>query len=110
MNAQQQISVFDLIQESEREVRPIRYEDAISFVFAIHYSRRMPCVTHAFGLFVKGQMIGVVTYGMPASPSLCIGIAGEEDSGNVLELNRLALLPEFNGGGGTTQAIWYLTP
>lgn len=44
-----------------------------------------------------GQLIGVVTYGVPASHSLCVGIAGKENANNVLELNRLCLLPEYNG-------------
>ena len=44
-----------------------------------------------------GQIIGCVTYGMPASPSLCKGIAGEANRKNVYELNRLVILPEYNG-------------
>lgn len=57
----------------------------------------MPCITDAFGLFVDGKMIGVVTYGIPASHPLCVGIAGEENQYNVMELNRLVILPEYNG-------------
>ena len=99
MIVQQQISVFDLIQDSEKEVRRIRYEDAKPFIMNVHYSRRMPCVTDAFGLFVKGELIGVCTYGIPPSRALCIGLAGVENERNVLELNRLAILPKYNGGG-----------
>ena len=43
------------------------------------------------------ELVGIVTYGIPASHSLCIGLAGEENSDNVLELNRLVILPEYNG-------------
>ena len=57
----------------------------------------MPCITDAFGLFLDGDLIGVVTYGVPASPPLCIGIAGEENQHDILELNRLVILPEYNG-------------
>lgn len=57
----------------------------------------MPCITDAFGLFLDMELVGIVTYGIPASPSLCIGLAGEENSDNVLELNRLVILPEYNG-------------
>lgn len=57
----------------------------------------MPCVQYAFGLFKENKIIGVITYGQPASPSLCKGIAGEENKKNVLELNRLVILPEYNG-------------
>ena len=44
-----------------------------------------------------GSAIGCVTYGQPASPWLCKGVAGEENKHNVLELNRLIILPEYNG-------------
>jgi len=57
----------------------------------------MPCITDAFGLFIDGDMIGVVTYGVPASYHLCIGIAGKEEKDNVLELNRLVIKPDAEG-------------
>lgn len=57
----------------------------------------MPCITYAFGLFLDGDMIGVVTYGVPASHFLCIGLAGEENQNDVIELNRLVILPKYNG-------------
>lgn len=41
--------------------------------------------------------MGVVTYGIPASPPLCKGIAGEQNKDHVLELNRLAIKPGYNG-------------
>ena len=41
--------------------------------------------------------MGVVSYGIPASPSLCIGLAGVENRDRVLELNRLAIRPDKNG-------------
>lgn len=81
-------------------VKPITYEDTKPFILSIHYARRMPCVQYAFGLFDGNYPypVGVVTYGQPASPSLCKGVAGEENRRNVLELNRLVLYPEYNGG------------
>lgn len=75
------------------EVRVISYDDTKPFLLHVHYARRMPSIIHAFGLFVDGELQGVVTYGEPASPSLCKGIAGEEHKKDVLELNRLAILP-----------------
>ena len=57
----------------------------------------MPCITDAFGLSVDGEMVGVVTYGVPASYHLCIGIAGKEEKDNVLELNRLVIKPDVEG-------------
>lgn len=79
------------------EVKQIAYADTKPFILGIHYAKRMPCVQYAFGLFVDNVLSGVVTYGQPASPSLCKGVAGEENRRMVIELNRLVLLPELNG-------------
>lgn len=86
--------------KNELTVKRITYDDTKHFILNIHYARRMPCVQYAFGLFDRNYPypVGVVTYGQPASPWLCKGIAGEENRKNVLELNRLVLYPEYNGG------------
>ena len=96
-----QIDIFDLLEMKNKQkyVRRISYDDTKPFLLGIHYARRMPCITDAFGLFLDGEMVGVVTYGVPASRPLCIGIAGVENEKNVKELNRLVIKPEFNGGG-----------
>ena len=44
-----------------------------------------------------GVLVGCCTYGIPASPSLCVGLAGKENRDKVLELNRLAIDPKMNG-------------
>lgn len=54
----------------------------------------MPCVTDAFGVFVNNKIMGVVTYGIPASKPLCIGLAGRENRYRVKELNRLVIHPD----------------
>ena len=81
------------------QVKRISYDDTKPFVLGIHYARRMPCIQYAFGLFDGDYPypIGVVTYGQPASPYLCKGLAGEKNKRNVLELNRLCMYPEYNG-------------
>lgn len=79
------------------EVKQITYEETKPFILNIHYARRMPSISYAFGLFDNNNLIGIITYGSPASPSLCRGVAGEENKRNVLELNRLVLLPQYNG-------------
>jgi hypothetical protein len=86
--------------KSELSVRRITYEETKNFILFIHYARRMPCVQYAFGLFHKNYPfpVGVVTFGQPASPTLCTGVAGKENKRNVLELNRLVLYPEYNNG------------
>lgn len=42
-----------------------------------------------FGLFDGMNLIGVAIYGKPASPALCVGICGPEESEHVIELTRL---------------------
>jgi hypothetical protein len=44
---------------------------------------------YAFGLFDGMELVGTIIYGKPASPSLCVGIAGKEESKSVIELTRL---------------------
>jgi hypothetical protein len=74
------------------EVRKITRSDCAPFILEIHYARRWPSISHAYGLYEdSGELIGVVSYGTPPSPSLRIGIAGEELKTKVLELNRLCL-------------------
>lgn len=62
------------------------------FVLNVHYARRWPSISYAFGLFLKHALIGVVTYGTPPSSPLRKGIAGERYKYDILELNRLCLL------------------
>ena len=62
------------------------------FIIGIHYAKRWPSISYAFGLFIGDSIVGVVTYGTPPSHPLRIGIAGKEYASSVLELNRLCLL------------------
>ena len=64
---------------------------AYPFMLNIHYARRIPSITYAYGLFSDGDLVGVVTYGTPPSSTLCRGICGDEYQKQVLELNRLVL-------------------
>jgi len=88
---------FDEPECGDLKVRKIHYDTTKPFLLGIHYARRMPCVQYAFGLYLDNKLIGVVTYGQPASPSLCSGVAGRENKKKVLELNRLVIKPEYNG-------------
>lgn len=73
------------------EVKPIPSKDAYPFLLEIHYAKRIPSISYAFGLFSGEELIGVVTYGTPPSPTLRAGLAGTENKDYVLELNRLCL-------------------
>lgn len=93
------MTIFDFCRAGGgRTVERIDRENAKALVETIHYSRKLPSnVVYSFGLFENGELIGAVTYGIPASPPLCIGIAGAENKNKVLELNRLVIKPGFNG-------------
>jgi hypothetical protein len=78
--------------DSDYEVRVIDKRMTHYFLLNIHYARRLPSISFAYGLFLQGEIVGVITYGTPASPSLCHGIAGQTWKPHVIELNRLCLL------------------
>lgn len=59
-------------------------------VTSYHYLHRRPPVSHAYGLHIDGRLLGVVTYGTPASRHLQMS-ACPTDPSLVLELNRLWL-------------------
>lgn len=77
-----------------KEVKIISAKEATEFLLPRHYSGRKPQISRAFGLFVDGKLQAVCTFGKPASPSLCVGICGEEYAPSVYELNRLCRLDE----------------
>lgn len=83
-------------------VSPITYQEALPFILYVHYARRVPCIQYAFGLFEDEALVGVVTYGKPASPFLCKGVAGYENRHRVIELNRLVVVtPTANAASFT---------
>jgi len=56
-----------------------------------HYLRRMPPISHCYGLYVEGHLEGVVSFGKPVSDHLCRGICGDDFKSKVFELNRLVV-------------------
>jgi hypothetical protein len=54
-----------------------------------HYLHRPAPCSHAWGLYLKGELIGCIMYGTPASSSLRAGICGPEHVKDVIELTRL---------------------
>jgi hypothetical protein len=70
-------------------VQSIPSEQCRPWLLKKHYARRLPPISYAFGAYRGTELIGVVTYGLPASPSLCLGICGPEWKDSVIELNRL---------------------
>ena len=74
------------------EVKKINRADCLPYILEIHYAKRAPSISFAYGLFFNGDLVGICTYGSPASAPLCRGIAGEKNKSKVIELNRLCLL------------------
>lgn len=72
-------------------VRVISRKDTLPYIIGIHYAKRMPSITWSFGLFEDDSLVGVCTYGTPASATLKSGVCGEGYRDKVIELNRLCL-------------------
>lgn len=72
-------------------VKRIERKHTEPFILGIHYAKRWPPVSYAYGLFDGDELVGIVTYGSPLSSTLRDGIAGWRLGYDVLELNRLCL-------------------
>jgi hypothetical protein len=74
-------------------VRPVSGKDANTLQVANHYLKRKAQAMFAYGLYESedlfAPMIGCVIFGKPASPALCVGVCGREESSHVIELTRL---------------------
>jgi hypothetical protein len=77
---------------------------ASRLVVAKHYLHRRPPISHAFGLYVHGDLLGVVTYGVPASRHLQKS-ACPTSPDKVLELNRLWLDDQL----GPNSESWFVS-
>ena len=73
------------------EVRQIEPREVHWWALNIHYAKRIPSITYAYGLIRDGELVGVVTYGTPPSATLCRGLCGDDYQKQVVELNRLIL-------------------
>lgn len=71
-------------------IAAVDHKTAARLVVARHYLHRRPPISYAFGLYVGGKLLGVVTYGTPASRHLQKS-ACPDDPSRVIELNRLWL-------------------
>jgi hypothetical protein len=61
---------------------------AATKVAAKHYLHRAPNIGAAFGLLLNEEFVGVITFGVPASRHVVIGVSRERPEA-VIELNRL---------------------
>jgi len=83
---------MNLFSQEGYEVIGIEKPESHWLILNVHYAHRLPSISYAFGLYLDGELKGVVTYGSPPSPTLVNGICGEKWAKNVLELNRLVLV------------------
>lgn len=68
------------------------------WLLRVHYAKRIPTISYAFGFYDGQELVGVVTYGTPASSTLRVGIAGEDNAQYILELNRLVFIRQIKNG------------
>ncbi len=73
------------------KVIELQAKEVYPWLLKIHYARRIPSISYAYGLVNNGDLVGVITYGTPPSSTLCKGICGQNYQFDVLELNRLVL-------------------
>lgn len=93
-------------------VTTLESKTAAQLVVAEHYLHRRPPISHAFGVYRHGELMGAVTYGTPASRHLQKG-ACPSDPSKVLELNRLWLddaLPDNSESWFVSRTLRMLPP
>lgn len=81
-----------------KEVRRIDPAMTHEWLTNVHYAKRVPTISYAFGMYEDMELVGVITYGTPAAAPLRTGIAGPENAHLVLELNRLVFKREVKNG------------
>lgn len=77
------------------EIKEISSKEAWEFLKPRHYAGRKPSISKAFGWYFDGLLMAVITFGKPASNTLCYGVCGVENSHSVYELNRLCRVEEL---------------
>jgi len=84
-------------------VKQIESKQTHEYILNFHYLKRIPSISYAYGLFCKEELVGVITFGHPASHYVKTGILGNKE-GTVLELNRLWL--KYNR---KNEASWFIS-
>tara|TARA_Y100001963_G_scaffold58154_1_gene81394 strand:+ start:44 stop:685 length:642 start_codon:yes stop_codon:yes gene_type:complete len=77
--------------KEQYSVQSIKPSETYDWLLNKHYANRIPSISYAFGLFEGKILIGVCTFGSPASNSLCIGVCGINYKSQIIELNRLCV-------------------
>lgn len=69
-------------------VESIKKDQTYEWLMYKHYAKRLPSISYSFGLFKNSVLVGVCTYGIPASDQL-LKCCGESNKIYAIELNRL---------------------
>jgi len=77
--------------KTDYSIKEIPKQQTYEWFLYKHYAHRIPSISFSYGLFKNNELVGVCTYGTPASSTLLNGICGKEYSQSVKELNRLVL-------------------
>lgn len=86
-------------------VKSVTYDELKEWMLYKHYAHRMPQVVYSFGLYDKNNiLVGVITFGVPASHDLIVGAVGEGWDDKFLELNRLCV----NDGLPRNTLSWFV--
>jgi hypothetical protein len=85
--------------KQDYKVLSIPKDQTYDWLLNKHYAKRIPSISYAFGLYEHNNLVGVCTYGIPASHSLCIGVCGVENKDIVIELNRVVLENNYKNLG-----------
>ena len=70
-------------------VKPISSDDCLEWVLYKHYAHRKPPIMYAFGLFERGHLVAICTFGRPCFMPLMRNAFQGEYQECFLELNRL---------------------
>lgn len=73
--------------KKEYSIEPVSFESCYPWIMEKHYARRMPSISHKFGLFHDGFLCGVCTFGSGANRHM----KGMVDGFDAIELNRLII-------------------
>lgn len=110
MKVTQETLPFDSIAEPPSEqpatmlVRTISSSLAREVAEREHYMHRKPMVRHAYGLFTSERLVGICTFGTPASRHLQKGACPERPD-LVIELNRLWVHDDM----GPNSESWFVS-
>lgn len=85
------VEQLQMFEDAFTGVREIASNETHDLLLNVHYAKRLPSISYAYGLFDSGELVGVVTYGRPPAATQRYGVCGREMAEYVYELNRLCL-------------------